>query len=167
MPLNEEETIKKLLDQTEQCGNSLRAAGEGFARFYERLELIAKQRRRRMPVRDNGFQEDFRAAVAQLRALADIAQDSWQDLRACYYAAERAAFVRGHRVLIKQLKAAAVSLQRRADEIYDAYKNLSALGGGDLPLRLNWWLFESSANDLLKTAASIFALTKDMEKYYE
>jgi hypothetical protein len=166
MPLNEQETIKKLLDQTEQCDSSLRAACESFARFYERLDLIAKQHRRHMPVRDSGFQDDFRAEVAQLRVLADTAQDSWQAARACYYAADRAGFVREHRVVIKQLKSAAVSFRRRADEIYDVYKNLSALGG-DLSLRLNWWLFESSANDLLKTAASISALTKDMEKYYE
>ncbi|MDR1124059.1 MAG: hypothetical protein LBL61_05670 [Elusimicrobiota bacterium] len=166
MPLNEEETIKKLLEQTAHGADSLRVMGEGFTRFYNRLELIAKQHRRRMPVRDDGFQDDMRSAVGQLRALADDAQDSWQAARACYYAADRAAFVREHRVLIKQLKAAAAALRRRADEIYDAYKNLSALGA-DLPLRPNWWVFESSANDLLKTAASIFALTRDMERYYE
>ncbi|MDR0734896.1 MAG: hypothetical protein LBG16_04325 [Elusimicrobiota bacterium] len=166
MPLNEEETITKLFVQTEQCDGSLRAAGEDFARFYGRLELIVKQHRRRMPVRDGGFQDDFRAAVAQLRALADTAQDSWQAARSCYYASDRAAFVREHRVAIKQLKSAAVSFHRRAGEIYDVYKNLSALCG-DLPLRLNWWLLESSANDLVKTAVSISALTRNMEKYYE
>ena len=94
MPLNEEETITELLGQTERCDSSLRAAGEDFTRFYERLELIAKQHRRRMPVRDASFQDDFRAAVVQLRALADAAQASWRATRACYYAADRATFVR-------------------------------------------------------------------------
>jgi hypothetical protein len=42
MPLNEEETIKD-----GHCAAGLRVMGEGFARFYGRLALIAKRRRRR------------------------------------------------------------------------------------------------------------------------
>ena len=113
MQLNDEEKIKTMLLRTRQGDDSLRVLNEQLRRHYDRLEVIAKQYRRRAPIKDTAFQEEFRAAVALLRAFADDAQTFWNDTRMCYYAADKKEFVREHRIIIKQLKAAAVSLSRQ------------------------------------------------------
>lgn len=164
--LSEEKKLQKMLERTEAGDNDLRRLADEFRNYYDRLELIYKQHRRKMPIRDLTFQEEFRDTVAKLRALADNAHDFWNDTRMCYYNSDKDKFVRQHRIIIKRLKSLAVSFSRQCDELYTIYQNLNSLGK-DIPLRLNWWLFESSCNDLLKISGNILFLTRDMEKYYE
>ena len=155
-----------MLVQTVAGDNELRILNETFRNYMDRLEVIALQNRRKTQVRDIIFPVEFRESGGALRALADRAQDFWQDTRMSYYGSDKDKFVQEHRVIIKQLKSAAASFSRQSDELYTIYKNLNA-AGRDLPLRLNWWLLESSCNDLLKTAGNILFLIRDMEKHYE
>ena len=166
MVLSEEEKLQTMLQLTDECEGDLRRLVQDFREYYDRLEVINKQHRRKMPIRDLTFQEEFRSTVAKLRAAADNAHGFWQDTRMSYYASDKVQFVREHRLLIKRLKSVAVSFSRQCDEMYTMYQNLNSLGK-DIPLRFNWWLFESSANDLLKISGNILFLARDMEKHYE
>jgi hypothetical protein len=145
---------------------SLRSLNEQFRFFYDRLENIAKHHRRRIPVRDLTFQEEFRSKALELRKLADDCQDFWRSARMEYYSRGKQKFVQENRLNIKQIKKGALSFNRQVDELYTIYKNLNS-EGKDLPLRLNWWLMESAANDLSKITNNILFLIRDMEKYYE
>jgi hypothetical protein len=166
MDIKQEETIQKMLEETEYGDNKLRSLNEGFLGFYGRLEVIIKQHRRKMPVRDSRFQEEFRAAVLELRKLADRMLDFWKSARLYYYGTDKEKFVRENRINVKQIKTFAASFNRQCDELYTIYKNFS-LSGKEIPLRLNWWLFESGCNDLVKISGSILFLLRDMEKHYE
>ncbi|MBQ4493941.1 MAG: hypothetical protein II972_05020, partial [Elusimicrobiaceae bacterium] len=65
----------------------------------------------------------------------------------------------------KQISVCAIAFTRQTDELFTIYKNLQNLGK-DLPLRLNWWVFESSTQDLLNTTSRILFLVRSMEKHY-
>jgi hypothetical protein len=93
-------------------------------------------------------------------------QDFWQHTRQLYNAVDKDSFVRENRLDIKRIRTAALSFSRQSDNLYLNYKNLNALGK-DLPLRLNWWLFESSCSDMSKISSNILFISRDMEKCYE
>jgi hypothetical protein len=162
----EEERIKKMLEEIELEDSILKSLNEHFSFYYYRLETIAKHYRRKAPVRDLTFQGEFRDTVAKLSKLADNSRDFWSEMRMYYYGKDKARFVPENRLNLKQIKAAALSFNRQVDELYTVFKNLSA-EGKDLPLRLNWWLLETSVNDLSKITSNILFLVRDMEKYYE
>jgi DNA gyrase/topoisomerase IV subunit A len=164
--MNHQEEVKRILEEAETQNDIIRSFNKDMIIYYGRLEAISKQYRRRMPVRDAAFQEDFRETMMNLRKFADRVQDFWQHTRRLYNSVDKDDFVRENRLNIKQIKTAAASFSRQSDELYMNYKNLNALGK-DLPLRLNWWLFESSCGDMSKISGNILFISRDMEKCYE
>jgi len=135
--------------------------------MLDRLDVIAVQYKRKTPIRDLTFQEEFRAEVSQLRVVADKVQDYWQGARQSYYGGDgKDKFSQGSRMQIKQIRMEALSLNRQSDELYTIYKNLHTIGK-DLPLRLNWWLLDSVVADLNKVNNNILFLLRNMESRYE
>lgn len=61
--------------------DKLRLINTQFRLYYDRLEVIAKQHRRRVAVTDTSFEQEFRATVEELRKLTDTEQDFWQQAR--------------------------------------------------------------------------------------
>lgn len=166
MTLNEAERIKKMLEETEHASSKLKNINDQLRLFYDRLEILVKHHRRKMPIRDLTFQEEFRACILELRNFTNECEDFWQETRRYYQTCDKTKFVQENRINIKQIKTAALSFNRQVDELYTVFKNLS-YSGKELPLRLNWWLFEASSNDLTKITSHILFLIRDMEKRYE
>jgi hypothetical protein len=158
--------IKLMLTEAEAQNGIMRSFNKDMLIYYGRLEAVAKQYHKRLPTRDAAFEEDFRETMLNLRKFTDRVRDFWHNNRQFYNSVDKNSFVRENRLDIKQIKTAAVSLSRQSDVLYSNYKNLSALGK-DLPLRLNWWLFEASCGDMSKISSNILFMARDMEKRYE
>lgn len=161
-----EKKFEQMLSEIETSNDKLRAINSQLRLFYDRLEDKVKQHRRKMPVRDVTFEEEFRALVLDLRKLTDNSQDFWQETRAYFRILDKNKMVLENRVYVKRVNIAALAFTRQTDELFTVFKNLQELGK-DISLRLNWWLLESSSDDLFKITNKILFLTRDMEKRYE
>lgn len=161
-----EQQLQQMLSEVENSKDKLRALNNNLRLFYDRLEVIAKQHKRRQPVTDTSFQEEFRAAVAELKALSDASQDFWHETRKMYNSSDKAKLIGDNRILVKQISIAALAFTRQTDELFTLFKNLQTLGK-DVPLRLNWFILEYCCEDLFKITNRILFMTRDMEKHYE
>lgn len=161
-----EEKLKKMLEQAGAANDTLRQINEKLRLFYDRLETIAKQHKRRMPVRDTNFEQEFRAVVEDLKNFTNDCQDFWQQARSDYHASNKAKLIGDNRIAVKQITIAALAFTRQTDELFTVFKNLQTTGK-EVPLRLNWWILEYCCEDLFKTTNRILFMTRDMEKHYE
>lgn len=161
-----EERLKQMLEETETSKDKLRLINTQFRLYYDRLEVIAKQHRRRVAVTDTAFEQEFRATVEELRKLTDTEQDFWQQARSDYNKYDKAEIIKDNRVLVKQISIAALAFTRQTDELYTIFKNLQTVGK-DVPLRLTWWILEYCCEDLFKITNRILFMMRDMEKHYE
>ena len=159
-----EETVKRMSEEIEKSSSALRTLNVRLRDYYDRLEVIYKQYRRRMPVKDLSFQEDFRSAVLELKTLAEESNDFWQNVRAYFRSLNKAELAANGRINIKQMNISALAFNRQVDELYTIVKNIQTLAK-DVPMRLNWWLLEASCEDLNKITSRILFLIRDMEKY--
>lgn len=159
-----EETVKRMAEEIEKSSSSLRGLNVKLRGYYDRLEVIYKQYRRRVPVKDLSFQEEFRAAVLELKTLADESNDFWQGVRAYFRSLNKAELAANSRMNVKQMNISALAFNRQVDEFYTVVKNIQTLAK-DVPMRLNWWLLEASCEDLTKITSRVLFLIRDMEKY--
>lgn len=159
-----EETVKRMAEEIEKSSSSLRGLNVKLRGYYDRLEVIYKQYRRRVPVKDLSFQEEFRAAVLELKTLADESNDFWQGVRAYFRSLNKAELAANSRMNVKQMNISALAFNRQVDELYTVVKNIQTLAK-DVPMRLNWWLLEASCEDLTKITSRVLFLIRDMEKY--
>ncbi|MGN0022674.1 MAG: hypothetical protein ACI352_01400 [Elusimicrobiaceae bacterium] len=159
-----EETVKRMSEEIEKSSSALRTLNVRLRDYYDRLEVIYKQYRRRMPVKDLSFQEDFRSAVLELKTLAEESNDFWQNVRAYFRSLNKAELAANGRINIKQMNISALAFNRQVDELYTIVKNIQTLAK-DVPMRLNWWLLEASCEDLNKITSRVLFLIRDMEKY--
>lgn len=159
-----EETVKRMSEEIEKSSSALRTLNVRLRDYYDRLEVIYKQYRRRMPVKDLSFQEDFRSAVLELKTLAEESNDFWQNVRAYFRNLNKAELAANGRINIKQMNISALAFNRQVDELYTIVKNIQTLAK-DVPMRLNWWLLEASCEDLNKITSRVLFLIRDMEKY--
>lgn len=159
-----EETVKRMSEEIEKSSSALRTLNVRLRDYYDRLEVIYKQYRRRMPVKDLSFQEDFRSAVLELKTLAEESNDFWQNVRAYFRSLNKAELAANGRINIKQMNISALDFNRQVDELYTIVKNIQTLAK-DVPMRLNWWLLEASCEDLNKITSRVLFLIRDMEKY--
>lgn len=164
MTLTPEETVKRMAEEIEKSSSFLRALNVKLRGYYDRLEVIYKQYRRRAPVKDLSFQEEFRAAVLELKTLADESNDFWQGVRAYFRNLNKAELAANSRMNVKQMNISALAFNRQVDELYTVVKNIQTLAK-DVPMRLNWWLLEASCEDLTKITSRVLFLIRDMEKY--
>lgn len=164
MTLTPEETVKRMAEEIEKSSSFLRALNVKLRGYYDRLEVIYKQYRRRMPVKDLSFQEEFRAAVLELKTLADESNDFWHGVRAYFRSLNKAELAANSRMNVKQMNISALAFNRQVDELYTVVKNIQTLAK-DVPMRLNWWLLEASCEDLTKITSRVLFLIRDMEKY--
>ncbi|MDR0953432.1 MAG: hypothetical protein LBM71_04520 [Elusimicrobiota bacterium] len=166
MTINSEEKLKEMLEEVETAKDKLRDINARLKQYYSRMESISAQSRRKLPIKDEALQGEFRSTVEELRKMADKTQDFWQEVRRNYQAKDRKnESIRDNRVLIKQINISALSFTRQVDELFTTFKNMQAISK-DVPLRLNWWLLESSTDDLFKITDKILFLMRDMEKHY-
>lgn len=159
-----EEAVKRMAEEIEKSSSSLRGLNVKLRGYYDRLEVIYKQYRRRVPVKDLSFQEEFRAAVLELKTLADESNDFWQGVRAYFRSLNKAELAANSRMNVKQMNISALAFNRQVDELYTVVKNIQTLAK-DVPMRLNWWLLEASCEDLTKITSRVLFLIRDMEKY--
>lgn len=159
-----EETLKKMSEEIDSSSASLRRINAELRGYYDRLEVICKQYRRRMPVKDSGFQEEFRSAVLEVKTLADGSNEFWQGVRAYFRGLDKAELAANSRINVKQMNINALAFNRQVDEFYTIVKNIQALAK-EVPLRLNWWLLEAACEDLTKITSRVLFLIRDMEKY--
>lgn len=159
-----EETVKRMAEEIEKSSSSLHGLNVKLCGYYDRLEVIYKQYRRRVPVKDLSFQEEFRAAVLELKTLADESNDFWQGVRAYFRSLNKAELAANSRMNVKQMNISALAFNRQVDELYTVVKNIQTLAK-DVPMRLNWWLLEASCEDLTKITSRVLFLIRDMEKY--
>ncbi|WP_428048048.1 hypothetical protein [Candidatus Proelusimicrobium excrementi] len=159
-----EETVKRMAEEIEKSSSSLHGLNVKLRGYYDRLEVIYKQYRRRVPVKDLSFQEEFRAAVLELKTLADESNDFWQGVRAYFRSLNKAELAANSRMNVKQMNISALAFNRQVDELYTVVKNIQTLAK-DVPMRLNWWLLEASCEDLTKITSRVLFLIRDMEKY--
>lgn len=164
MTLTPEETVKRMAEEIEKSSSSLRSLNVRLRGYYDRLEVIYKQYRRHMPVKDLSFQEEFRSAVLELKTLADESNDFWQGVRAYFRSLDKAELAANSRINVKQMNINALAFNRQVDELYTVVKNIQTLAK-DVPMRLNWWLLEASCEDLTKITSRVLFLIRDMEKY--
>lgn len=160
-----ENQLKIMLKKTEESQGNLRLYNEKLRQFLSRLEEISVQYKRRTPISDIAFEQDFRTTIEDLRILSDTNNTFWQEVRASYHSKYRKMLEQDHRFLIKQISFNALAFTRQTDELFTIYKNLQMLGK-DLPLRLNWWVFENCTQDLLNTTNRILFLVRNMEQIY-
>lgn len=159
-----EETVKRMAEEIEKSSSSLRGLNVKLRGYYDRLEVIYKQYRRRVPVKDLSFQEEFRASVLELKTLADESNDFWQGVRAYFRSLNKAELAANSRMNVKQMNISALAFNRQVDELYTVVKNIQTLAK-DVPMRLNWWLLEASCEDLTKITSRVLFLIRNMEKY--
>ncbi len=164
MTSSSEAKIKQMSEEIDSSSAALRTINEKLRSYYDRLEVICKQHRRRMPIKDITFQEEFRATVLELKDFADKSDDFWQQTRAFFRTGEKATLVEANRIGIKQMNIGAMAFSRQVDELYTVFKNIQSLAR-EVPLRLNWWLLEASCEDLTKISGRILFLIRDLEKY--
>ncbi len=69
----QEQKLKEMLETVEAAKDKLKKFTAQLRCYYDRLQDIAVQHRRKQPVTDLTFAEDFRATVTQLRAFTDVA----------------------------------------------------------------------------------------------
>ena len=136
-----------------------------FRHFFIRLEEISSQYKRKVPISDTSFESDFGKAIELLRDLSDENISFWKETRNKYYNEYKKMINQDYRFLIKQINICAIAFTRQTDELFTIYKNLQSLGK-ELPLKINWWLFENSTQALLNTTSRILFLIRNMEKYY-
>jgi hypothetical protein len=160
-----EKKLRIMLRTTERSHQKLRKINEQLRSFYTRLEDISVQHKRRLPITDISFEADFRKTIEALRILSDKNYSFWQEVRSNYHSKYKKLISEDQRFLIKQISLCALSFTRQTDELFTVYKNLQNLGK-DLPLRLNWWLFENATQELLNTTNRILFLVRSMEKFY-
>ena len=160
-----EQNLQIILKQVEDSQIKLRKYNEDFRQLFVRLEEMCVQHKRRAPLTDISFEQDFRNAIEDLRKLSDCNYVFWKEIRDKYYSQYKKMLTAEYRFLIKQISVCAIAFTRQTDELFTIYKNLQNLGK-DLPLRLNWWVFESSTQDLLNTTSRILFLVRSMEKHY-
>lgn len=164
--MSEEQTgkIKQMSDEIEKSCVALREINTKLQGYYGRLEVIYKQYRRKMPVKDTTFQEEFRATMLELKFFSDTSNDFWQKTRSFIREADKPKLVEESRIAVKQLKLNAAAFNRQTDELYTIFKNIQRIAK-EVPLRLNWWLLEASCDELGKITGKILFLIRDMEKY--
>lgn len=164
--MSEDQTnkIKQMADEIEKSCTALRAINTKLHSYYGRLEVIYKQYRRKMPVKDTTFQEEFRSTMLELKAFSDSNNEFWQQTRFFIRQADKPKLVEESRIGVKQLKINANAFNRQTDELYTIFKNIQRLAK-EVPLRLNWWLLETSCGELEKISGRILFLIRDMEKY--
>lgn len=164
MSLTPEAKIKQMSEEIDSSCDTLRAINEKLRAYYDRLEIIYKQHRRRMPIKDTTFQEEFRATVLEIKDFAEKSNDFWQETRTFFRETDKAALVELNRIGVKQMNIGAMFFSRQVDELYTIFKNIQGLAR-EVPLRLNWWLLEASCEDLNKITSRILFLIRDVEKY--
>ncbi len=165
MSLTAEQQIKRMAEEIERSEDALRAINVKLRGYYDRLEVIYKQFKRRTPIKDTEFQNEFRTTVLELKAIADESGEFWRQTRTYFRTLEdKSEIIENNRINIKQLNITALAFNRQADELYTVFKNIQTLAK-EVPLRLNWWLLEASCEDLNKTVTRILFLIRDMGKY--
>lgn len=156
--------LKQILEEIESSCAALRKINNTLREYHGRLELIYQQYRRKMPVKDTSFQEEFRSTMLELKTFTENSNSFWQQIRTFMRSADKNKLIDESRISVKQLKINAQAFNRQTDELYTIFKNIQQLAG-EVPLRLNWWMLESSCDELGKTTSRILFLIRDMEKY--
>lgn len=165
MSLTAEQQIKRMSEEIEHSEDALRAINAKLRGYYDRLEIIHNQFRRRTPIKDTEFQNEFRATVLELKTLADESGEFWQQTRTYFRTLDdKAHVIESNRINIKQMNITALAFNRQVDELYTIFKNIQTLAK-EVPLRLNWWLLEEGCEDLNKIVTRILFLIRDMGKY--
>lgn len=165
MSLTAEQQIKRMSEEIERSEDALRAINAKLRGYYDRLEIIHNQFRRRTPIKDTEFQNEFRATVLELKTLADESGEFWQQTRTYFRTLDdKADVIESNRINIKQMNITALAFNRQVDELYTIFKNIQTLAK-EVPLRLNWWLLEEACEDLNKIVTRILFLIRDMGKY--
>lgn len=160
-----EPKLQIILKQVDDSQIQLRKYNEDFRQLFIRLKDISVQYKRKSPVSDTTFEADFRKTTDNLIKLSDENYVFWKEVRSQYHSKYKKNLTAEYRFLIKQISVAAMAFTRQTDELFTIYKNLQNLGT-DLPLRLNWWMFENATKDLLNTTNRILFLIRSMEKNY-
>ena len=165
MSLTAEQQIKRMSEEIERSEDALRAINAKLRGYYDRLEIIHNQFRRRTPIKDTEFQNEFRATVLELKTLADESGEFWQQTRTYFRTLDdKADVIESNRINIKQMNITALAFNRQVDELYTIFKNIQTLAK-EVPLMLNWWLLEECCEDLNKIVTRILFLIRDMGKY--
>lgn len=155
-----------MLVEVESSRDDLRAINVLLRSYWGRMQDILQQVRRKQPIKEATFEEEFKATVLKLRALADNETDFWNKTRAQFQVLNKGQIVVENRLIIKQINCAALEFTRQTDELFTVFKNLQA-ASKELPLRLNWWVLESASDDLSKVTSRILFLVRDLEKRYD
>ncbi len=160
-----ERQIKRMSEEIERSEDALRAINAKLRGYYDRLEIIHNQFRRRTPIKDTEFQNEFRATVLELKTLADESGEFWRQTRTYFRTLDdKGEIIANNRINIKQMNITALAFNRQVEELHTVFKNIQALAK-EVPLRLNWWLLEAGCDELNKIAARILFLIRDMGKY--
>ncbi len=160
-----ENKLQQMFDIVQNSQIKLRKLNESLRSLFGRLTQINIQYKRKMPITDISFEEDFCKVIEDLRSLSDENYNFWGEIRNQYYDKYEKELKEEHRFLVKKISLSAIDFTRQTDELFTLYKNLHILSK-NLPLRLNWWLFESCNQDLFKTTNRILFLMRSMEKRY-
>ena len=160
-----EKELQIMLKETEDSQLKLKKHNEELKQLYIRLKEISVAHKRKALSSDISFEADFRKKVQEISALGDENSLFWKDIRLKYHGEYKQIINEDYRFLIKQISIAALAFTRQTDDLFTLYKNLQNLGK-DLPLRLNWWLFENATQNLLNTTNRILFLLRNMEKHY-
>ena len=160
-----EKKLQQMLDAVQSSQIRLKKFNENLKVLFNRLAEISVQYKRKMPITDITFEKDFCKVIENLRILSDENYNFWGEIRKQYHSKYEKELNAEHRFLVKKISLAALDFTRQTDELFTVYKNLQMLGK-DLPLRLNWWLFEGCNQDFFKTTNRILFLMRSMEKQY-
>lgn len=160
-----EKKLQQMFDTVQSSQIKLRKFNESLRSLFNRLTQISIQCKRKMPITDTSFEKDFCKVIEDLRSLSDENYNFWGEIRNQYYNKYEKELKEEHRFLVKKISLSSVDFTRQTDELFTIYKNLHILSK-NLPLRLNWWLFESCNQDLFKITNRILFLMRSMEKMY-
>lgn len=161
-----EDTLKRYKEEIDVSTENLKSCGAKMKLFYDRLEDIAKQYKKRSAVKDESFEEEFRALVIALRSQTDESEEFWRTARTYIRALDKKEAVGANRILIKQINISARNFSRVTDEFCAFLRVFQSLSG-EITLRLNWWMLESCLEDLQKISGWILFLERDLEKHYD
>ncbi len=160
-----EKKLQQMLAKVQDSHIKLCQFNERFKTLFNRLTEISVQYKRKMPITDTTFEKDFCKTIDELRLLSDENYNFWGEIRNQYQSKYEKELKDEHRLLVKKIALTSLDFTRQTDELFTLYKRLQVIGK-DLPLRLNWWLFESCNQDFFKTTNRILFLMRSMENQY-
>lgn len=155
------DTLNKNLKMRTQNLSSLTLK---FHNLLMRMGDISVDIRRKNGVKDTTFEHDFCLQVDNLQKLSISSYEDVQALRS---------FFRGlglgntlETLAFKETNIICRNFNNVVRQFYREYKGLQTLVS-DSPLKLKWWVMQTSCEDLLNLETQLTALSRDIQKRYD